>query len=147
LCKEFCGVIFFIVCSSGNCIVVLDEDSPTPNSWFLVTENWIFILFHQLLVSAGHQLSLFFEISTWPAIVAFFVLFILTSLSFLPYSYVILNSCYQLQSTYQFLSRSSCVILNQVDEASVIFCGKLLSSDSFSCFVGLDPNNQYHSLI
>jgi hypothetical protein len=22
-----------------------------------------------------------------------------------------------------------------------------LSSDSFSCFVGLDPNNQYHSLI
>jgi hypothetical protein len=72
LCKEFCGVIFFIVCSSGNCIVVLDEDSPTPNSWFLVTENWIFILFHQLLVSAGHQLSLFFEISTWPAIVAFF---------------------------------------------------------------------------
>jgi hypothetical protein len=68
-------------------------------------------------------------------------------LSFLPYSYVILNSCYQLQSTYQFLSRSSCVILNQVDEASVILCGKLLSSDSFSCFVGLDPSNQYHSLI
>jgi len=32
----------------------LDEDCPKPNSWFLVTENLIFILFHQLLVSDVH---------------------------------------------------------------------------------------------
>ena len=47
-------MIFFVVCSSGNCIVVLGEDNPRPNSWFLVTENLIFILFHQLLVSDVH---------------------------------------------------------------------------------------------
>jgi len=53
-----------------------------------------------------------------------------------------------------FMNKTSVVYLyvvsrhkNQVDKASVIFCGKLLSSDPFSCFVGLDPNNQYHSLI